>query len=125
MSKPSGSETKVETDLSYSGSPAAILPKNITKTIMTTLKRDTPKICLQTVGERMATLSVYGGPSMTDLRGGSVARARAAKMSMIKLIHKSWTEVNGYWLNKRIPMKRTTKQEMLTVTWNCKNLVML
>jgi hypothetical protein len=74
-----------------------------------------PMICLQTVGVRIYLLSLLSY-LITELSGGSVANAKAAKVSMIKLIHKSYTPENGDSLNMIEPIKTVTKTEILTVT---------
>ena len=56
--------------------------------------------------------------------GGSVAKARAAKVSMIRLTHSSWTAVNTEVsvLLDTAETKVKTTAVMLTVTWNCPEL---
>ena len=56
--------------------------------------------------------------------GGSVARARAAKVSMIRLTHSSWTAVNTEVsvLLETAETNVKTTAVMLTVTWNCPEL---
>lgn len=52
--------------------------------------------------------------------GGSVAKARAAKVSMMRFTHSSWTAVNTEVsvLLATADMKVKTTAVMLTVTWN-------
>ena len=52
--------------------------------------------------------------------GGSVAKARAAKVSMMRLTHNSWTAVNTEVsvLLETAETKVKTTAVMLTVTWN-------
>ena len=52
--------------------------------------------------------------------GGSVAKARAAKVSMMRLTHSSWTAVNTEVsvLLETAETKVKTTAVMLTVTWN-------
>ena len=54
--------------------------------------------------------------------GGSVARANAANVSMIKLTQRSWTAVKTELsvLLATAEMKVRNTAVMLTVTWNCK-----
>lgn len=56
--------------------------------------------------------------------GGSVAKARAAKVSMIRLTHSSWTAVNTEVsvLLETAETNVKTTAVMLTVTWNCPEL---
>ena len=64
-------------------------PNIIRITMMRKFHADTPKICLQIAGVRMLVSALNGGPVIQDLIGGSVEKAKAANVSMIKLIHKS------------------------------------
>jgi len=50
------------------------------------------------------------------LSGGSVARARAAPVSIIRLIQRSWIELNGLSEKKNTPTNTTNRVEMLTVS---------
>lgn len=93
--------------------------------MMITFQRDTPRICLQTVPERIAALLLNGFPCKTEASGGSVESAIAAKVSMIKLIHKSYTAERGDSPKIMPPMKTVARAEMLTVTWNWRNLLTL
>lgn len=52
---------------------------------------------------------------MTALSGGSVERAKAAKVSIITLIHKSCTAENGACPRMNEPIAIISKQERLTV----------
>ena len=69
--------------------PAINGPKMISKTMTIVFQIETPTICLQITGVRSFASALNGGPWMTDGSGGSVERAKAANVSMIKLIHKS------------------------------------
>jgi len=53
-----------------------------------------------------------------------VAKARAAKVSIIKLTQSIWIGVNGDYLRKTAPRKAINIATMLTVSWNCKNFLM-
>lgn len=55
--------------------------------------------------------------------GGSVARAREARVSMIKLTHNIWIGLRGDYLRMAAPEKAITRAHMLTVNWNCKNFL--
>jgi len=91
------------------------MPKSIAR-ITKTFHVETPMICLQTNLVMTGLFSLYGIPLVTESRGGSVARARAANVSIIKLTQRSWTAERGDSPMK-IPPRRTTRtQEMLTVT---------
>lgn len=78
---------------------------------MTMFKIEIPRIYLQTWGARIAAgLSsslpfLLGLELMTFLSGGSVARAKAAKVSIIKLIHKRATGEIGVSEKKIHPIK--------------------
>lgn len=65
------------------------MPKKIRIPITRVFQAEIPMICLQTVGERTDEPSTNGAPWITEGSGGSVAKAKAAKVSMIKLTHKS------------------------------------
>jgi hypothetical protein len=56
-----------------------------------------------------------------EAEGGSVASARAAKVSMIKLTHRSCTAVNTEFSSSlaTAEMKVRKTAVMLTVIWNC------
>ena len=56
--------------------------------------------------------------------GGSVARARAAKLSIIRLTHNIWTAVNTDCLIMPDEIKVMQTATTFTVSWNCKNLRM-
>ena len=49
-------------------------------------------------------------------------RAKAANVSMIKLIHKSRTADNGDSTSQILPKITVNMAEILTVTWNWRNL---
>lgn len=83
---------------------------------------ETPITYLQIAGVISLASALKGSPAVTDLIGGSVDKAMAANVSMIKLIHKSWTALNGDSPIIIPPMRTVRRQEKLTVTWNCKNL---
>jgi len=51
-----------------------------------------------------------------DSSGGSVARARAARVSMIRLTHNIWTAVNGESLSITDPKNTINIATMLTVS---------
>jgi hypothetical protein len=98
------------------GIPAIILPKSISITMTPKFQIDTPMICLHTLPDRRAWLLPKGGPVRTEARGGSVERAIAANVSIIKLIHKSYTAESGDSLNTITPKRTVAKAEILTVT---------
>jgi len=99
-------------------------PKMKRKKIMKKFQRDTPKICLQTAAVNKEVLD-DGGDLRIFSRGGSVERAIAAKVSMIKLIQRSWTAFIGDSAKKINPTTMMSSAETLTVIWNCRNLVTL
>lgn len=61
----------------------------MTKTIMIVFQRDIPRIYPQISGFITLTSAFHGESESTFADGASVARAKAAKVSMIRLIHKS------------------------------------
>jgi len=62
--------------------------KNI-KSITRTFQIEIPITYLQTNGVMIGLFSLYGIPFVTESSGGSVERAIAAKVSMIKFTHRS------------------------------------
>lgn len=102
--------------LKWSGSPKAsgvvflkerlaiMLPKKMIIVMMIMFKIEIPRICLQTWLLRIFIPPSFGLPLMMDLSGGSVARARAAKVSIIKLIHNKPTGEIGDSAKKQEPI---------------------
>ena len=80
--------------LSYASKPAIVGAAKNTISMISRFHTDRPRICRQTCPERMLW-SLAGGPLMTCLSGGSVAKAKAANVSMMRLTHKSWTADKG------------------------------
>lgn len=76
---------------------------------------DTPKICLQIAGVKILVFEV-GGVFKIFSNGGSVESAIAAKVSIIRLIHKSYTALRGHSPKKMVPITTVSKTDMLTVT---------
>eukprot|EP00968_Pinguiococcus_pyrenoidosus_P016789 scaffold1638_cov258-Pinguiococcus_pyrenoidosus.AAC.13 len=68
---------------------------------------------------------LYGFRLRRSSVGGSVASARLAKESMIKLTHRSCVAVRGLSLRLTAPTNATIRAVRFTVSWNCKNLRML
>jgi len=64
------------------------MPKSIAR-ITKTFHVETPMIYLQTNLVMTGLFSLYGIPQVTESRGGSVARAIAANVSIIKLTQRS------------------------------------
>lgn len=85
------------------------------KRIIKKFHSETPKICLQTAAVNKEVFD-DGGDLRIFSSGGSVDRAIAAKVSMIKLIQRSWTALKGDSLKQRIPTTTTKSTERLTVT---------
>lgn len=52
---------------------------------------------------------------MSESEGGSVARAKAAKVSIIKLTHSIWTDVKGVSVKTTAPKKTINIATILTV----------
>lgn len=65
----------------------------------------------------------YGFLLRRSSLGGSVAKAKDAKVSMIKLTHNIWIGLSGDSLRMAAPEKAITKAHILTVNWNCKNFL--
>ena len=57
--------------------------------------------------------------------GASLAIAMAARMSIIRLIHSSYRIENGLMPSDAPPRITIQRQDMLTVSWNCKNFFTL
>mmetsp|Transcript_120992 Transcript_120992/g.210475 ORF Transcript_120992/g.210475 Transcript_120992/m.210475 type:complete len:256 (+) Transcript_120992:2026-2793(+) len=59
--------------------------------------------------------------------GHSVARARAARVSMIRFSHSSWTGLRGssFSADRADPTTVSSTPATLTVNWNCRNFRML
>ena len=64
----------------------------------------------------------YGSRKSKESLGGSVAKASAAKVSMIKLTQSIWTAVSGGSVKMSEPEKTMKSATRLTVIWNYKNL---
>lgn len=64
----------------------------------------------------MVAFFLVGGLYMTSRRGGSVASASAAKVSMIRLTQSIYTAVRGESLKMTEPMKTMHKATTLTVS---------
>ena len=73
------------------------------------------------VGIRSAALPVMGS-EMSVSCGASVARARAPSTSIIKLIHRICMIVKGLMPKEMHPRATVMHREILTVSWNCRNL---
>jgi hypothetical protein len=56
--------------------------------------------------------------------GGSVARAKEARVSMIRLTHNIWMGFRGDSLKTAPPTKAMIRATKLTVSWNCRNFLM-
>mmetsp|Transcript_11501 Transcript_11501/g.28967 ORF Transcript_11501/g.28967 Transcript_11501/m.28967 type:complete len:308 (+) Transcript_11501:179-1102(+) len=66
----------------------------------------------------------YGGRLRSSGVGCSVARAKAAIVSMIRFTHRSCTAFNGLLPLEIAPMNAIATAATLTVSWNCTNLRM-
>ena len=62
---------------------------------------------------------------MTMLLGGNEAKARAAKVSMMRLTHSIWVTVSGDWRLKNEHTPTTRQAHTLTTNWNMMNRWML
>lgn len=112
----------IGTHLTYSSEK--IMPRNM-KVITIECQADINPIYVHTALFKRSASFLTEGPLVTLLIGGSVERAIAAKVSMIKLTHNNYTAENGDSLKMIPPIITVIKQEMFTVIWNCKNLVTL
>jgi hypothetical protein len=81
---------------------------------MKAFHNEIPIIYLQTTLVR--TCWSLKEPLIIDERGGSVAKANAANVSIIILIQKSYVAVNGDSEKNKIPMKTTKMHEKFTVS---------
>ena len=54
-----------------------------------------PRICLQIVFVRIVSFPVTGAVWIIERRGGLVASAKAANVSIIKFIQRSWVALRG------------------------------
>ena len=97
------------------------------------MKRTTDKTTIWKMACRMMFLHIrgvmiysfleYGILSKSYSEGGSVAKAKAANVSIIRLTHSIWTGVKGDYLIKTSPKKAMNISTILTVSWNCKNFL--
>jgi len=93
--------------------PAIDWPKMITTAITKAFHRDIPKICLHTAPVRIFPLPFC--PWSTLGRGGSVERAMAAKVSIIKLIQRRCTGLKGEPPSHNPPMAMVKMHDKFTV----------
>lgn len=82
-----------------------------------------PKMCLNIFFEIIYSLLDWGLRSRSVSDGGSVAKAREAKVSMIKLIHNIWIGFNTSCFRTPAPIKVITTATTLTVSWNWMNFL--
>lgn len=66
----------------------------------------------------------YGIRNKSSSLGGSVAKAKAASVSMMRLTHNICTGVKGDSLIITAPKNAMKIATILTVSWNCKNFLM-
>jgi len=96
----------------------------MSKTMTIVFQIETPIICLQITGVRSFSYALNGGPWITDGSGGSVDKANAANVSIIKLIHNSLAAEIGDSTSQILPKITVKMTEIFTVTWNWRNLPM-
>mmetsp|Transcript_11063 Transcript_11063/g.26859 ORF Transcript_11063/g.26859 Transcript_11063/m.26859 type:complete len:338 (-) Transcript_11063:2012-3025(-) len=77
------------------------------------------------VWERTPRSRGYGFRKSSERVGSSVARAREAKESMMRLTHSIWMAVSGDWVRTADPTHATTIAVMFTVSWNWRKRQML
>ena len=73
-------------------------------------------MCLIIIGVMIKSVFLTGLSLRRDSLGGSVARARAANESMIRLIHSIWTALNIASLRTMAETKVVMTATMLTVS---------
>jgi hypothetical protein len=73
---------------------------------------------LHMTGVTMSSFLEYGCLSSKSSLGGSVARASAAHVSMIRLTQSIWTEVRGGSSLATPPKNTMNMATTLTVSWN-------
>ena len=73
-------------------------------------------------GVTIFSVRLYGGSSRISAEGGSVARANAPHVSIIKLTQSIYTEVRGGSETTTPPRNTINMATQFTVSWNCKNL---
>jgi len=93
-------------------------PKIIMNNITHVFQKVIPRIYLQIVGVKIFVSDLNGSPLRTESSGGSVASANAAKVSMIKLIQRSYTAERGDSAKIGEPMMTVRITERFTVIWN-------
>lgn len=76
---------------------------------------DPPTIVLFIVGETILSSLLYGYLSRTVILGGSVAKAKEAKVSIIRLTHNISIVFKGDSLRTTAPKKDMNKATKLTV----------
>ena len=82
-----------------------------------------PIMCLNIFLEMMYSYLLWGCLSSNYSVGGSVAKAREARVSIIRLIHNIWIGFMIACLIKAAPTKVIPTATMLTVNWNWTNFL--
>ena len=98
-------------------------PQN-TKIIKTNIWNiDCPRICFIMFLDTMWSLLLFGYLYSNYSVGASVARARDAKVSIIKFIHNIWIGAKTCCFIRLAPMRVVPTATMLIVNWNCINFL--
>lgn len=84
-----------------------------------------PKMFLHMTSLTIGADFAYGGLFKMSAIGGSVAKARAPKVSMTKLTQSICTALRGESLKMQDPKKTIAMAVTLTASWNCKNFLTL
>lgn len=112
---PSVESLGLSVNLNFNLSPKSIGPKMIKKRRTKRFQRAIPMTCLQMTGLRISSCALNVVSERTESRGGSVARAKAAKVSMIMLTQRSCEAVSGESAKKNDATQQSNKAEKLTV----------
>mmetsp|Transcript_15651 Transcript_15651/g.38982 ORF Transcript_15651/g.38982 Transcript_15651/m.38982 type:complete len:356 (+) Transcript_15651:301-1368(+) len=90
---------------------------------VTSWKADWPRMCLATVELISGCSTEQGGRSSMASVGDSVANARLARESMMRLTHSICTALRGDTCSAIAPAHAVATATTLAVSWNCRNLV--
>jgi len=80
-------------------------------------------MCLNIVLEIIYYSLLWGGLFNNSYVGGSVAKAKLAKVSIIRFIHNIWIGLSIYCLINAAPIKVMQTATTLTVSWNWMNFL--
>lgn len=80
-------------------------------------------MCLHIVFETMYSLRLWGFLRRRERPGGSVAKAREANVSMMRLTHNIWMGVRIDCLRAAAPITVQNTATTFTVNWNYRNFL--